>query len=174
MDDRDTLIAAGCGVLAGEAGREAIIEAVDTHFALRALWSSSRLQQSRESREERHAYGRARARHTAARQRCARLLAAPRGWSLARTPFSAPKLARPGRPGSYVSERNGTLVDHPECFRWLGRGWKPGAAILSHSYTANIEKHRAYATSLGLQVEPLAFSWYLPGSTFAVLYTRAH
>jgi hypothetical protein len=157
--DRTGLIEAGCAVLTGAAGREAIVRVVDAMLA-----------RDRGARLDRDQGDRLWAAHRAAAKSCCELLAAQRGWTHARRRFTSPQLARNRRPGTYPGEIDGCLIDHPECFRWP-HGWKRPAAILSHSYVENLDKHRAFGDQHGLAIEPLPFSWYYRG-TIAVLYTR--
>jgi hypothetical protein len=94
-------------------------------------------------------------------------LAAERGWTISRY-FTLQELkegrrARRGLP--YDIE--GLILKHPDFFKL---GQQP-IAIVSHTY-APWEKCVEFAQDHRLDAEKLDFSWYYPGGTLAVLFTR--
>jgi len=95
-------------------------------------------------------------------------LATERGWHVSRRTFTAKELID-GRIAirHRHGESAGPVIDHPDCFVL---DHKP-AAIVSHTY-APWEKCVEFAQELGLDAERLEFSWYYPGGTIAVLFTR--
>jgi hypothetical protein len=136
---------------------------------LRLIQSMSRRtdHNSAQAWQDRHAL-------TQARERLRQDFAASRGWIMARTSFTAQRLAA-GHNGSLRDEswshRSAHVIDHPECFREPTRPYRP-AALITHTYGTAEEVH-SYAQALGLIAETLAWSWYYPGQCAAVLLTRA-
>ncbi len=95
-------------------------------------------------------------------------LAQEREWTVSRRVFTARDLID-GRilTRTPSGETAGPVIDHPDCFV-IGR--KP-VAMVSHTYST-WEKCVEFSQANGLQVERLEFSWYYPGGTLPVLFTR--
>jgi len=96
------------------------------------------------------------------------LFAHSRGWIVAQTWFDVRRL---GRAPDCRGLDFGRVIDHAECFRFPVRPWLP-AAVVSHTYVP-VAQAAKYAEAHGLAFEALDFpSWYYPGGTSAVLFTR--
>jgi hypothetical protein len=78
------------------------------------------------------------------------------------------------RDGRDLIENPQEYFDHAEFFRWPKTPYR-AAAIVAHLYDTTPAKAADYATEVGLQthVPPIPrASWYYPGRTILVCYTR--
>ncbi|MEX2642533.1 MAG: hypothetical protein WD270_03720 [Acetobacterales bacterium] len=145
------------------AADDAVVASIELH---RARWAYSQ----QKTRETRLRERRLQDAYFAARDHACAELAERRGWRYTRKPFGLRNLIEGSSYRSDVS-RHYPEIDHPECFRELARPYRP-VAILSHSYQTDFMEHVAFAAEHGLSAEVVPVSWYLPGGTLAVLYTR--
>lgn len=100
---------------------------------------------------------------------CTHALATSRGWRIYKSQITVEQLTTGRMVNRYRGERDpdGHIIDHAEYFMCQR---KP-VAILTHSY-APIESCLEFARQRGLTAELLPFSWYFPGRSVAVLFTK--
>lgn len=76
--------------------------------------------------------------------------------------------------GGWDRDTNHRAFNHPYFYRWRNQR---AAAIVSHPYHCDVEMRqscREFAMANGLKVEfPDELSWWVPGDTTLVLWTRA-
>jgi len=104
----------------------------------------------------------ARAERQQIRDDICRDLASERGWTATPRPFSLEALL-----GQHGGRGHYPQLDHADAFRKKGRP----VALITHSY-ASVEQVLVWADAMGLDAEPLEWSWYSPG-TNAVILTRS-
>ena len=105
---------------------------------------------------------------------CRRLFAIERGWIISDRYFSLRQLQKASNcrmPWEGCNEHLHPAIDHAEYYRLPERYARP-AAILSHSYASD-GTIQTFASANGLVAEVLdCLSWYYPGNTRAVVFTR--
>jgi|SRR5699024_700694 len=98
-----------------------------------------------------------------------------RGWKLSKTRFSARVLARGGVHEGGMYRKEGALHSSYRDHSWYYRENRRAIAIVSHLY--NVPKDiSTVADDLGLavSVRPDLYSWWYPGHTTLVIYTKAN
>lgn len=100
---------------------------------------------------------------------CLAEFARSRGWKVKKNNGITLQRLLAGRMLGDSLDRSGCHpeIDHRECFMFDRRP----KAILSHTY-ASWDRCLGFALEHGLYAEQLPFSWYYPGGTIAVLFTR--
>lgn len=64
-------------------------------------------------------------------------------------------------------------IDHPECYRINQRPYRP-AGMIVHVYGPSFDPCYELAADLGIEFEPLAWSWYSPKTLAGVYTNRKH
>ena len=174
---RSNFIETGAASTQASALREAAEAACRAHAAYVAARAACRAAGYRGGRND---YLIARAAYDRAVLEARRAFADLRGWAIARSGFDpldlVPEPERRERRAALTLATDGHVwchaIDHEEYYRAAGRGGRP-VAILSHTY-APLDEVAEFAAARGLAVEALGLpSWYSPGNTVAVVFTRA-
>jgi hypothetical protein len=103
--------------------------------------------------------------HDTAKKAALKEFAAERGWNIS-SRWINPEYLRTGRGRRPQVNHHAGVIDHAQFFIANRRP----AAILTHSYKS-WESLVAFATTQGLNIERLPYSWYYPGGCTAALLT---
>ncbi|HWG75803.1 MAG TPA: hypothetical protein VN660_03320 [Steroidobacteraceae bacterium] len=132
--------------------------------ASRAYWGSHAL-------ADWNAYQRAVQAVNDERSRLREAFARAHGWRISLSGFSVDQLrtGRTARRWNEFSYYRG-VIDHPDYFRTPGKPSRP-AAIITHTY-ASLDDCIEFTAGESITAKLLPESWYYPGGTIAVLFTK--